>query len=161
MITPLKLQKLIYFLFGHYFNFSDQKLFNDRFYAWEHGPVIPHLYYQLKKHQANPIPLDTLVWHADFKKEKFMPASLSDLTNNQFNILYSIWEHYSQIDARKLVILSHQKNTPWDKTYEHGFEKLIPHKRIKTFFLKNPLNEKDYERKKMMCLKNPLGGFFL
>ena len=40
-ITPLKLQKLLYFAQGNYLAKYNMPLFDEDFEAWIHGPVIP------------------------------------------------------------------------------------------------------------------------
>ncbi|WP_348735121.1 type II toxin-antitoxin system antitoxin SocA domain-containing protein [Spiroplasma endosymbiont of Ammophila pubescens] len=44
-INNLKMQKILYFLFGFYFSETKQELFPKDFYAWKYGPVIQKLYY--------------------------------------------------------------------------------------------------------------------
>jgi len=44
-ITPLKLQKLVYFAHGWYLGFTGEPLLNEGIQAWEYGPVIPSLYH--------------------------------------------------------------------------------------------------------------------
>ena len=43
-ISPLKLQKLIYFLYKDYLKRTGELLFTERFETWKRGPVIPSIY---------------------------------------------------------------------------------------------------------------------
>ncbi len=54
-ITHLKLQKLLYYCQAWYVALYNKKLFNKRFQAWVHGPVIPDVYHEFKKYGFNPI----------------------------------------------------------------------------------------------------------
>ena len=43
-ITPMKLQKLIYFTYQMYLKETDIPLFDERFETWKYGPVISSVY---------------------------------------------------------------------------------------------------------------------
>ena len=48
-LTPLKLQKLLYYAKGLYMRASGGvPLFNERMEAWAHGPVVVDIYRELK-----------------------------------------------------------------------------------------------------------------
>ena len=44
-ISNLKLQKLLYFVWIEYRKNTGKKLFDDKIYAWQFGPVVPEVYY--------------------------------------------------------------------------------------------------------------------
>lgn len=54
-ITPLALQKLLYFAQGFYKAFTGEYLFHNNCEAWVHGPVFRSVYYKYKDHGYNPI----------------------------------------------------------------------------------------------------------
>jgi len=54
-ITPLALQKLVYFSHGHYLARTKQPLVKGAFEAWQHGPVHPQLYHSFKLWGRSPI----------------------------------------------------------------------------------------------------------
>lgn len=43
-LSPLKLQKLLYYAFGTYYAIKGEPLFDDEFLGWEHGPVVRAVY---------------------------------------------------------------------------------------------------------------------
>ena len=47
-ITPLKLQKILYYAHGYYLANYDKPLFQEDFQAWANGPVCPELFYKTK-----------------------------------------------------------------------------------------------------------------
>jgi len=47
-ITPLKLQKLIYFLHGWHLAFTDKPAVSERFLAWRYGPVLDSIYREFR-----------------------------------------------------------------------------------------------------------------
>lgn len=54
-ITPLALQKLLYYAQGFYKVFTDEYLFYNNCEAWVHGPVYRSVYYKYKNYGYNPI----------------------------------------------------------------------------------------------------------
>lgn len=54
-ITPLALQKLLYFSQSFHKVFLDIFLFDDDCEAWVHGPVYNDIYFKYKDHGYNPI----------------------------------------------------------------------------------------------------------
>ena len=54
-LTNLKLQKLIYYAQAWHLALKDSPLFEDRFEAWVHGPVVPSLYRRFKENGWSPI----------------------------------------------------------------------------------------------------------
>jgi uncharacterized phage-associated protein len=55
-ITPMKLQKLLYYV-KVWTLVADKKMIksSDAFYAWKHGPVHPGIYHTYKAYKNNPI----------------------------------------------------------------------------------------------------------
>lgn len=58
LITNLKLQKLLYYVEGWYLGLNNQRIFEEDFEAWVHGPVLPSVYQKYKKYKWNPISED-------------------------------------------------------------------------------------------------------
>lgn len=97
-ITPLKLQKILYYTQGFYLALHETELFPEEFQAWTHGPANPQIYdtYKIYGYSAisepedyeNPFDVDTI---------KFL--------NN-------VWETFGIYDAKYLEELTHQE-TPW------------------------------------------------
>lgn len=56
LITPLKLQKLLYYAQAWSLVFRGKALFYEDIEAWVHGPVIPLVYQRYKHHGYNLIP---------------------------------------------------------------------------------------------------------
>ncbi|MBR6647500.1 MAG: DUF4065 domain-containing protein, partial [Clostridia bacterium] len=47
-LTPMKLQKLIYFLYKEYLKTTGERLFTESFEVWQYGPVIASVYDEFK-----------------------------------------------------------------------------------------------------------------
>jgi len=54
-LTPLKLQKLIYYAHGWHLALRDQPLIDELIEAWEYGPVVPNVYHEFKEFGNQPI----------------------------------------------------------------------------------------------------------
>ncbi len=57
-ITPLALQKLLYYSQSFFKTFTGEFLFNNDCEAWVHGPVYKNIYFKYKDHGYNPIDED-------------------------------------------------------------------------------------------------------
>lgn len=103
-ITPLKLQKLVYYAQAWYVTLNDgEKIFQDKIEAWVHGPVVRKLYDEYKKYGYNFIN----------ENVKHIPNSIK---NNEKvkQILDLVWEIYHEYDAKTLEKLTHSEE-PWRK----------------------------------------------
>lgn len=100
-ITPLKLQKLIYYSQAWYLAIEGDALFSNDIEAWVHGPVIPEIYHEYKKYGYNQIR----------KTIDHIPEEIT--SNAKINkILHSVWEIYKDFDAKELEKLTHSEE-PW------------------------------------------------
>src|SRR3977135_2921517 len=54
-LTPMKLQKLVYYPHGWRLGIVGKALLNEQIEAWEFGPVIPSLYHEFKEFGDQPI----------------------------------------------------------------------------------------------------------
>lgn len=117
VITNLKAQKLLYYAQGITLAKTGKALFNDDFVAWQHGPVIPALYKELKTFGSSQIDLPD-----DLDLDKF--------TDDQMDILISVYKTYGQFSAWKLRDMTHQES-PWKNA---GINQVITKDAIKEFF---------------------------
>lgn len=103
-VSPLKLQKLMYFAQGWSHAFSGHNLFEDDFQAWVHGPVVPEVYHRYKRYGSKRIDEDFGMTIHDL-----------ELTPSQLSILYWVWDRYSKFEAKFLERLTHMEY-PWRVT---------------------------------------------
>ena len=94
-----KLQKLCYYAQAWCYTLLEEKLIDDDFKAWVHGPVSPVLYHQYKGSGWCKINLDD-------------DAKLPALTTEQEELLESVWLTYGDMTANALEVLTHDE-TPW------------------------------------------------
>lgn len=108
-MTNLRLQKILFFLYGFYWKENKKEIIPINFEAWQHGPVIKELYdYVIEK-------LDSL------DKKRYEPLELSwfqskeNLNNLDRKSFKKILNHLSQYSTIRLVNASHDTE-PWLKT---------------------------------------------
>lgn len=129
-ITPLKLQKILYYAQGYYLAKYDKPLFNEDFEAWAHGPANPDIYDKYKKYSYEAIP---------FPKE-----NVPDFSESLISFLTNIWNTFGIYDGKYLEELTHNEE-PWKnarKGYEPGerCNNVISKEDMKAFFKGEPYN---------------------
>lgn len=131
-LTPLKLQKILYYAQGYYLAINDVELFREEFQAWTHGPANPKIYDKYKKYGYNSI---------DYPSNK--PKKISD---ELLKFLYDIWNTFGIFDGKYLEKLTHSEE-PWIKARRkakcqdgESCTEIITKESMKNFF-KKKLNE--------------------
>lgn len=141
-ISPIKLQKLLYFAYGWYYAIHNKKLFNENIEAWKFGPVINSIYHKTKKYGNAGI--KTLIEEISdgFEIKTSTPiVPASDTVTISF--LNDVWKVYGVFTPIQLANLSHDQKGPWYKiAASHDFilplSQSIDDDSIKTYF--NSLN---------------------
>jgi len=104
LITPLKMQKLVYFAYVFYLvaKKGKERLFEEKIEAWPAGPVVPTLYRELKKYGSSPIDVENFV---DITEQGFLDKFGPEVKN----ILDKTYENCEKWTAFELVALSHNE----------------------------------------------------
>jgi uncharacterized phage-associated protein len=132
-ITPLKLQKLLYFAHGWYLAFEGKPLLNESIEAWRFGPVVRSIYKDLQEFRDQSI---TRFVRSDFFVRPFLnPMELNHLAP----FLKNVWDVYAKHTAGQLSNLTHKVGTPWREIYDAcdgiiPFGERIVNKDIKSHF---------------------------
>lgn len=128
-ISPMKMQKLIYFAHGWNLAIRGEPLIDGHFEAWPYGPVEEDLYHILKPYRNSPITDYVKSWAGDEEKA-FVVAE----TNAGFyDILNRVMQKYGNFTALQLSSLTHQPGTPWSITKANGWPE-IPNDLIRDHF---------------------------
>lgn len=110
-LTPMKIQKLMYFAqFFYLKNFEDSVLIDDNFVRWRFGPVIPSLYYQLRNYGSNPVDDYIRQLSPDYEAIVYM-MSKKDSTSWEF--LDQVFDKFGHLDVISLSALIHRKDSSW------------------------------------------------
>lgn len=101
-VTPMKMQKLLYFAQAWRYNLYKTPLFEDDFYKWDYGPVIPDVYFLLKKYGAKEI-------------GESIGQYIVDKSNDVYSFLERIVDVYGDYSAFDLSNITHMSGSAWDK----------------------------------------------
>ncbi len=129
-ITPLKLQKILYYAQGYHLAYYDKELFSEDFQAWTHGPANEEIYEKYKDYWLCSIPSPT--------------EEIPEIEDSLCNFLSDIWETFGIYDGKFLEEQTH-KEKPWidaRKGYapEAKCQVIITKDSMKEFF-KSVINE--------------------
>jgi uncharacterized phage-associated protein len=116
-VTPMKLQKLVYYAHGWYSGHTEKPLIDETVEAWQYGPVIESLYHEFKTYGAKPI--ETLATELNIDELQVKPVSPpSEEPIRKF--LKSVWNSYSKFTGLALSEMTHASGSPWDITWKSG-----------------------------------------
>lgn len=107
-ITPLKLQKLIYYAQGFHLMEYGVPLFNDNLQAWVHGPVVRRIYELYRRYGYHTIPSEP------FDNAHFITGEPL-LTEEELGTINRVWGLFGNLDGKTLEELTHQED-PWIAT---------------------------------------------
>lgn len=125
-ISNMKIQKMLYFAQGISVAFTGKKLFSDKLYAWDHGPVVPNVYFAFKDYGPNSI-------NAKEMKNDYQRLLEIDSDKETRELLTDIFDSLNNYSANVLRRISHDSNGPWARVYNPNSKELIP---IDDFFVK-------------------------
>lgn len=117
-LSPLKLQKLLFYIQAWYAANTDKRLFEDDIYAWQLGPVVQDVYHRYKQYGAQ-----------DLNNEDI---SISFQDDQHDADIKSVLDVYGKMSAYELVARTHKEEV-WRKNYESS-NNLIPFEEIKVAF---------------------------
>lgn len=131
-LTPLKLQKLVYYSQAFVIAFCKRRLFNEPIQAWRHGPVCPELYRTYRMYGYHHITAVQTLGNAD-----------SIINNNIVKaIIDAIWETFGKFSGPQLEEMTHQED-PWRDAIRQGVNTLISDVSIQRYF--DPIVKKNEE----------------
>ncbi|MGA9117615.1 MAG: type II toxin-antitoxin system antitoxin SocA domain-containing protein [Bacteroidota bacterium] len=130
-MSPMKIQKLLYFAYGIYHVKTGEPLFSDRFEVWKYGPVISELYHLLKGYGSDQI--DRLLPDFDMATMRVVTPTIPREEKELLVFLTEFWEVYRGYSPIRLSNATHLPGTPWDEANRAG-EKVISDQRMDAYF---------------------------
>ena len=119
-VSPMKLQKLVYFAHGWHLAINDAPLVSRHFEAWQFGPVIPELYREFKRFGSSNV--DCFAKFFNPLTRKFITPQLPDTRDaaaaQAKDIASQVWNIYGAYSAIKLSNATHKEGTPWAQFYD-------------------------------------------
>lgn len=115
VLTPMKIQKLIYYANLWYVEATNQPIVDEPFCRWRFGPVVPSLYHQLKNYGDKPV-TNLLRW-TDINDEtgdvNFFTPYISPQDINAISCIEQIKRKYGSYTGTQLSNLSHRDGSAW------------------------------------------------
>jgi len=108
-ITPMKLQKLIYFAYKDFLQKTGKRAFNDTIQTWKYGPVIQSVYDEFKSYGKKPI-----TRFARDAQDKVYVVKGKGLNSS----IDYVWNKYKCFNGIDLSNMTHQDGTAWSKAFE-------------------------------------------
>ena len=121
-ITPLKLQKLLYYAQGSHLALHGRPLFEEQIEAWQHGPVVREVYIAHKN--SGEILLS---------KENASTECTKKFSISEERLLHTVDAKYGRHSPWKLREMTHRE-APWFNAYKEGMKEVISIKSIQDFF---------------------------
>lgn len=114
-VTPLMLQKLLYFIQGESYALTGKPMFGENCQAWIHGPVYPEVYDLFRDFRYNPIEDARFAIFAGTEKE---------LTDRERKVIDLVVNTFGEYGGKTLERITHEE-TPW-KLARRGYADGIP-----------------------------------
>lgn len=114
-ITPLTLQKLLYFIQGVYSAAYGRPIFEEDCRAWVHGPVFPEVYELFRDFKYNPI---------DDARFALLEDASAALTKDEKNVIDLVVNTFGMYGGKVLERITHNED-PW-KDARRGYGDTIP-----------------------------------
>ena len=145
-ITPLALQKLLYYVQGFYSTFIGEYIFEEDCEAWTHGPVYSQIYHKYKDYRYHPI--DRYKTNIDIFKNL--------LSEDEKEIIKNVVSNFGRYSGKILEEMTHYEK-PWrdaraglnsteksNRVIDKESIKLYFQDVIKSYSMINILDIKDY-----------------
>ena len=146
-LSPMKLQKLVYYAHGWYLALNGEPLLDEPIHAWLYGPVVNSIFREFRRFGNRTITTRATV--ADVTPPTDPASGTANQTTNQdespardFDInsfLDRIWDIYGRYTASQLSNQTHEPGTPWSEVaarYPGGVPRrvIVPDDRIEAYF---------------------------
>ena len=114
-VTPLMLQKILYFTQGISFAVQGKAMFTENCEAWVHGPVYPEVYELFRDFKFNPI---------DDDRFSMLDGKENELTSKECDIIKLVVSTFGVYGGKTLERITHNE-APWE-TARAGYDEGIP-----------------------------------
>lgn len=118
LITPMKLQKIMYYVCRDYVVETGQMPISEDFAVWQYGPVLPSVYGEFKSFGAKPI--------TSYAKDASGHSYKVNESENPIlsRVIDVAWAKYKGKSGIELSKMTHQKGSGWYSAYMEGREKI-------------------------------------
>lgn len=113
-ISPMKLQKILYFVASEYQKRTGEPLLAEQFQTWAYGPVSYPVYDEFRSFSRQYID--------QYGMDATGSALVADERDNPTlkAVLDEVWDATKHLGAIALSEITHLENSAWDKAYQRG-----------------------------------------
>lgn len=134
-VTPLMLQKLLYFVQGVSYALNGKKMFCENCQAWVHGPVYPEVYSMFSDFKYNPI---------EDARFAIFESAKDKLTGEECKVIDLVANTFGEYGGKVLERITHAE-APW-RLARRGYADNIPSREpIKMESIEEYYTEKNVE----------------
>ena len=114
-VTPLMLQKMLYFIQGESYALNGKPMFRENCQAWVHGPVYPEVYDMFRDFKYNPI---------DDARFAILEGTEDELSHEERMVVDLVVNTFGEYSGKMLERITHEEE-PW-KLARKGYADYIP-----------------------------------
>ena len=126
-VSPMKLQKLLYFVACEYIKKTGTPLLNEAFEVWKYGPVLPSVYNEFKSYGKEPI----LTYAKDAKGISYIVDE--DAVPDLKFAVDRIWKSFKNWSGVALSQITHKDGSAWSYSYDR-YKPVVENDRMKEDF---------------------------
>lgn len=120
LVTNLRLQKLLYFLYVYVLCVKNKKLFHESIYAWTFGPVVPTVYHEFLIYGLCDISI----------QNNFSKYCIAEDIRGCIDMCLEKSHRYSTGDLIDIF----RSQTIWEEAYRNPFSQIITDKAIIEYY---------------------------
>ena len=113
-LSPMKLQKLLYFAQAWHLKQRKSPFLDDNFARWQHGPVIPAIYHEFKAYGYQPIKSKATTLAIGSGGYAVHIPVIPEADRDAWGLIDAIINKYGSIDAQLLSTMTHQAGSTWE-----------------------------------------------
>lgn len=133
-LSPMKLQKLMYYAQLWHLQVLDRPLLDDNFARWKFGPVIPAIYHEFKDFGSQTITsMATTLSTDDGDGFTMHVPKIPESDKTTWGLIDAIIKRYGPVSAQDLSERTHQPGSAWAQGLNDGIAdgSVITHDQIK------------------------------
>lgn len=112
-LTPMKLQKLLFFTQAWHLKTLGTPVLDDHFARWQYGPVIPAVYHEFKAYGYKPITRMATTLAVNGNDYSMLVPSIPLEDVNTWSLVDAVITRYGTIDAQTLSNMTHLSGSAW------------------------------------------------
>lgn len=131
-MSPMKVQKLMYYLNGWLLAIHGKSAVKEPFEAWPFGPVVEDVYHALKPYGSSCVNKYIKVFDPNLSEYKSYVVNREN--KDFYDVLDLTWEKYIGFSALQLSAMTHATGSPWDEARKQN-QDIISSDSIRRYFV--------------------------